>query len=310
MSWSGRMTGKGLMSDALQGKALVELTSPNGASKVLAFVGDLVEEHGLFDRHVAGHILGFAPLSGATPVTIAVGDKAIFAPGDQMMHVDKAPPDGFRLRYIDQQGAPWEIGSFNSPEETKAAGYDGQVIAWSAEYGSEDDPLTLDAATLPDVEKKIRDNQSIKSRRKPVLSPADMMHDDKGPIEIEDIHGYQGSFVTYLLANQGPKQAYTYYYAARATPFSSELVGPARSLDQLRGDVSAYRDDSSRAALLGLNGIPDTGDGLSFSRELSEPPGEPPVDAAAPKSPHTTYVALGVFAAAAGLAFLIDRSSR
>jgi MYXO-CTERM domain-containing protein len=212
---------------------------------------------GITPAHVEGAVVDAIPLTDNFSLSSLVGTVVSVYPGQPLavLAADSSPV----LRYIDDRGVPWTIRGYTKLPE----GFTDPVIGWTGEYGTEQ--TDVEGPTLDDVKKKIRAFSATHARNVPTLTSKDRIRDDVGPISIEDADGTQGPFGVWSLDNQGPKGK-TYYYAARSSAFSSEVVGPALSIEQLRGDVSAYRDDRARASLglLGSATASNPVSGVSF----------------------------------------------
>jgi hypothetical protein len=278
MTWtaSGKETGDGI--SGLVGRRLVvrvyelekkSFDDPTIQRVALAFVDaktSVAAAPNIFGSttpaHVDGPIVDAIPLTDNFSLSSLKGTIVSVYPGQPLavLAADSAPV----LRYIDDRGVPWTIRGYATPPD----GFTEQVIGWTQEYGAEQ--TDVEGPTLDDVKKKIRDFAATHIRSVPTLTEKDRIRDDTGPISIEDVHGVQGAFGVWSLDNQGPKGR-TYYYAARSTAFSSEVVGPALSIDQLRADVSAYRDDTARASLGLLSDSSSRSPltGVSFDRSLT-----------------------------------------
>lgn len=211
---------------------LVPLVDDAGA-KVLAFV-KVTHAAKLGPSHYVGvgKVLSYVPLTAGA--SIPVDAEAYLEPGHELG--DTAVE---YLRFIDKRGVPWKIAGYRQPPE----GFEKHVVAWTNEYGAEQ--MTREAETLDLVKKEIKGVEEAYVRNTPAITEATLLSDDEGPVVFVDANGLEGAFYAHAVHTEGKSS----FFAVRASPFSTEVVGPAASLAQLQGDVSAYRDDVARASL-------------------------------------------------------------
>lgn len=248
MSWGVYGKRTGVAPEGLVGhRLLVQLYEIGSDRMALGFVdatNDVAESTTILGTtnpaHVDATVVEVIPTKTSEPLATLVGQVVSVYDGQVLAKLGKDAKT--TLRFIDDRGVPWTIRGYVTPPD----GFSGQVVAWTEQYGA--DEVSVEGATLDEVKAKIRAYVVVHARNLPTLTSKDRVRDDKGPISVEDVHGTQGAFGVWALDNQGPK-AQTWYYAARSSAFSSEVVGPALSLSQLQGDVSAYRDDAERASL-------------------------------------------------------------
>lgn len=217
-------------------------------NRVLAFVsasaeGDKSPLTGI--APVVGRIVSYIPLEGGTPIVIPEGTLATVELTEDTAKLKSAPKAGFRLRLVDKRGVPWTIAGYVTPPE----GYEKQAVAWTNEYGA--DQTVVEANTLDALKGEINKVVEVTARNLPELGASTALRDDAGPILVNDDGG---PFLVHGVT-KGDTQT---YYAARITPFSTEIIGPASSLDQIKADVAAYRKDAARAAYASL-GFDDGG---------------------------------------------------
>lgn len=185
--------------------------------------------------------------------------KTYLLPENVLLDLGKASdenpiPKTMVLKFVDPQGVPWKVRSFPKP----AKGQTKQVIAWTKQYSSDDDDVTLEADTYDAIKAAILAFQSKRKRNRPSASDLAPVpsYNSSLKIYIENIPEEISDGVTTYKAFRA-KDGDTLnrdkgrFYALTETPSGVTVVGPSPKFSDLEKDVAAMASKSMRAGLFG-----------------------------------------------------------